>query len=156
MSWACVVTFWHQQEDVVEQLVAKGFEYFFPRIKRIVRHRGRRVHRLDPLLFNYVPVVVVDSGAESAIRGMRGVVDVIGPASCAEIMGLKSRCTSDGILIQPVVPRFRAGQAVHPRNNPLMVGKYVGPLRDDSEAALFNILGAKRSIRFEIGNLVAA
>src|ERR1035437_3262392 len=152
MTWACAVTFWHQQEDVIEQLVAKSFTYFFPRIKRTVRHRGRRVHRLDPLLFNYLPVQLSNGNESQAqVRAMRGVADMIGPVSGVEIDRLKAQCDMDGILVQPVQPRFKAGQSVHPINNPLLVGNYVGALAGDREAALFSILGAKRSIRFEVG-----
>jgi transcriptional antiterminator RfaH len=156
MSWACAVTFWHQQEDVIEQLAAKGFEYFFPRIKRTVRHRGKRVHRLDPLLFNYLPIKLAPGWEE--IHGMRGVVDMIGPVREVEIQKLRDRCNPDGILVQLTAPRFKPGQPVRPALGPLSdkIGTFVGELRDQREAALFDILGARRSVKFEAGNLVAA
>lgn len=158
-GWSCAVTFWHQQEDVIEQLIKASFEYFFPQVRQTVRHRGRRVHRLHPLLYNYLPVAIeLGADAESDVRAMRGVADVIGPIRTDEVLRLKSRCDAAGVLVQPRAPRFRPGQAVRPSKGPLvdMVGSFVGELRDEREAALFDILGAKRSIKFEAGDLVAA
>jgi len=158
MTWACAVTFWHQQEDVIEQLLKAQLEYFFPRIKRTVRHRGRRVHRLDPLLFNYLPIKLSNGNeSEATIRAMRGVADMIGPVRAEEISRLKSQCDADGILVQPKIQRFRSGQPVRPLTGPLSdkVGTYVGEA-GEREAALFSILGARRSIKFEVGDLVAA
>lgn len=155
-GWACAVTFWHQQEDVIEQLLKAQFEYFFPRVRRTVRHRGKRVHRLDPLLFNYLPIKL--SPGWEVIFDMRGVADVIGPAHEGEIIRLKARCDKDGVLIQLKAPRFQPGQQVRPATGPLSdkIGSYIGELPGEREAALFSILGAKRSIKFEIGDLVAA
>lgn len=158
--WACAVTFWHQQEDVIEQLLKAQLRYFFPRIRRTVRHRGRRVHRLDPLLYNYLPVQLSHQDAESEVRAMRGIMPgpggMIGPVCEAELDRLRMQCDADGILVQPKLPRFKAGQAVAPLKNPLLVGSYVGFVGEDQEAALFSILGAKRSIKFAVGDLVAA
>ena len=158
MGWACAVTFWHQQEDVIEQLIKAQLDYFFPRVKRTVRHRGRRVHRLDPLLFNYLPVELSHPDAESDVRGMRGVADMIGPVCELEINNLKSCCDAAGVLVQPKQSRFKPGQAVRPLAGPLSdkIGTFVGELRDGREAALFDILGARRSIKFANGDLVAA
>ena len=158
--WAVVVTQLYQQEKVIEQFIARGFEYFWPRVRRTVRHRGRRVHRLDPLLFNYLPVLLSDGWP--VIFDMRGVVDVMGPARTREIEKLRSRCDSSDILIEPreAKAKFKPGQAVRIGHvdGPLadVVGTYVGISRDDEEIALFNILGARRSLKFEIGDLVAA
>lgn len=153
MTWACAVTFWHQQEDVIEQLIKAQLEYFFPRIKRTVRHRGRRVHRLDPLLFNYLPVCLSHQDAESNILNMRGVADMIGPVREQEIQKLKAQCDADGVMVKPRALRFTPGQQVYPQNNPLLVGAYVGEV-SEREVVLFDILGAKRSLKFAVGELV--
>lgn len=155
MLWACAVTFWHQQEDVIEQLIAKNLQYFFPRIRRTIRQRGKRYTRLDPLLFNYIPVCLKGTDDESLVLNMRGVTDLIGPACEVEIGRLKAQCDADGVMIAPRAARFKPGQAVSPKSNSLLVGEFRDERRG-REVALFNILGAKRPVEFEIGDLVAA
>lgn len=155
--WAVVVTELYKQERVIEQFMARGFEYFFPQVRRVVRHRGRRVHRLDPLLFNYVPVLLSDGW--EIIFDMRGVADVMGPARTSEIDRIKSMCDSSDILVEPKYKsHLKAGQKVKPVDGTFsgLVGTYVGLTNDGRESALFSLLGAKRSMKFAIGDLVAA
>jgi transcriptional antiterminator RfaH len=155
--WAVAVTHLYQQEKVIEQLIARGFEYFWPRVRRTVRHRGRRIHRLDPLLFNYLPVQLNPDWP--VIFDMRGVADVMGPARTSEIDRIKSQCDASDILIPPKFQsQFRPGQKVKPLEGPFvdLTGHFVGLTGDNRETALFTIFGAKRSLRFEIGDLVAA
>jgi transcription antitermination factor NusG len=155
--WAVAVTELYKQEKVIEQLIARGLEYFFPQIRRTVRHRGRRIHRLDPLLFNYVPVVL-GQGWE-AIFDMRGVLDVMGPVHAYEIENIRCRCDASDILIPPPKEsQFKPGQKVRPLEGPFadLTGSFIGLINENQETALFTILGAKRSLKFEVGSLVAA
>lgn len=155
-TWAVAVTHLYQQERVVEQFIAKAFDYFFPHVRRTVRHRGRRIHKLEPLLMNYVPVCIVDGWEQ--IYDMRGVADLLGPAREEEILRIKSQCDSDDILIQPRQSRFKPGTLVKPSSGILCdaVGTFVGTSGDDRDIALFSILGAKRTVKFKEGDLVAA
>ena len=88
---------------------------------------------------------------------MRGVTDVIGPVCEVEIDRLKSQCDADGIMVIPKIPKFQKGQKVRPKDGALvdLVGEFVD-IRREREVALFNILGAKRTIEFKEGDLVAA
>jgi transcription antitermination factor NusG len=156
-TWAVAITELYQQEKVIEQFIARGFDYFFPRVRRAVRHKGRRIQRLDPLLYNYLPVVLSDGWG--VIFDMRGVVDIIGPANSGQIEALKRRCDASDILIpEPMKPTYKPGQAVKPIDGLLAghTGRYIGLSNDDRDIVLFTILGARRSIKFELGALVAA
>ncbi len=155
-DWAVAIAQPQQLDKVVEQIAAYPFQYFFPRIKRTIRRRGRRVHLLDPLLFNYLPVFLSDGW--EVIFDMRGVRDVIGPVNTEELLKLKAKCDADGFYFLPHQHRFKVGQAVTPTEGPFehLVGTYEKRLANEREVALFDLLGGKRPVDFDAGNLVAA
>jgi transcriptional antiterminator RfaH len=154
--WAVIVARFVYQEKIIKQLKAEGFECFFPRIKRTVRHRGKRIHRLEPLLHNYVPFRL--EGSWQTVFGMRGVLDVLGPTGGEQIALLRAQCDKDDIMREPEQSSFVKGCKVRVTSGPLQnfIGSFVGMTSDQREVAAIEILGAKRSIRFEAGNLVAA
>ena len=149
MTWGVVVTELGQQARVVEQLKKQCVEHFFPRSKRIVRRKGVRHCVVEPLLFNYIPVVITDS-----IARVRGVLDVLGPAREDQIEDLRRRCDAEGMI----TIKFKPGDSVRAHSGfySLAVGKYQGLLPDQREAALFSVFGSMRSVSFREGDLVAA
>lgn len=155
MTWGVAVTLPNHQTKVVEQFVAKSFEYIFPQISKTVRRAGRRVRILEPYLFNYIPVFL--SSGWQTIHGMRGVVDLLGPVAERDIDRLKSSIDASGLVTLPKVAKFKVGQRVIPVSGPFvdMTGFYQST-ENEQDAALFNLFGSMRTIKFDEGDLVAA
>lgn len=154
--WMIVIAELYQLEKVIGQIAVAGFEYFFPRVRKTVRHRGKRISREFPLLYNYLPVKLCGDANESKVINMRGVAQLIGPACPVEIDRIKSRCGADGVMITPKEEKFKRGQLVQTKQGALigLVGEFAGA-RHDKDIALFNILGAKRPVEFKEGELVS-
>jgi transcription antitermination factor NusG len=160
-KWAVAVAAPQQVEKVVEQLPAHQIPYFFPRVKTTVRHRGKRVARFRPLLFNYIPICLVPGWqAIFSFRGThsaRGVLDVIGPLRGEEVDRLRAQCSLDGIYIVEKAQRFKHGQAVRMTTGPFasITGVFESGT-DDRAKVLIHSFGRMVSLGFELGNLVAA
>jgi hypothetical protein len=149
LTWGVLVTEQGRQEEIVDQLKKRCVEHFFPRSKRTVRRKGVRHCLIEPLLFNYIPVTLTEK-----IWSIRGVLDVLGPACPKQIEDLRRRCDGDGII----TIRFKPGDSVRAHSGfySLVVGKYLGLLPDQREAAVFSVFGSMRSVSFREGDLVAA
>jgi transcription antitermination factor NusG len=160
-KWAVAVAAPQQVEKVVEQLPAHQIPYFFPRVKTMVRHRGKRVASFRPLLFNYIPICLSPGWqAVFLLRGThsaRGVLDVIGPLRGEEVDRLKAACSSDGIYIQAKAQRFKFGEKVKATTGPFagITGVFESGT-DDRAKVLIHSFGRMVSLGFELGNLVAA
>jgi transcription antitermination factor NusG len=160
-KWAVAVAAPQQVEKVVEQLPAHQIPYFFPRVKTMVRHRGKRVASFRPLLFNYIPICLVPGWqAIFSLRGThsaRGVLDVIGPLAACDVERLRAACGSDGVYTHKPVARFKPGQRVKAATGPFegIVGRFESA-EDEAAKVLIHSFGRLVSIKFEVGNLVAA
>ena len=160
-SWAVAKITPQQERKATDELTKAKLGYFFPQIKRTVRHRGKRVHRLDPLFPSYLFILLQDAWHE--VFNMRGITGLImsgeNPATVPDIaiQEIKSRCDRDGIYIPPAIPKFKAGQTVKATQGPLAgnVGLFVDSFKG-REAALFDLLGRKTKVEFKEGDLVAA
>jgi transcription antitermination factor NusG len=122
-----------------------------------VRHKGKRVVRFSPLLFNYVPVQIDDDKSLSQVLNMRGVLDVIGPLAACDVKRLRAACGSDGVYTPKPVARFKPGQRVKAATGPFegIVGRFESA-EDEAAKVLIHSFGRLVSIKFEVGNLVAA
>ena len=161
VDWAVAKITPQSERKATESLTRHGLTYFFPRIKRTVRHRGKRVHHLDALFPGYLFLLLQEAWHE--VFDMRGISGLImageNPAILRDevITEIKSTCDRDGVYVPPVKPRFRVGDAVRVGAGPLAgsVGLYAGSAKE-REAALFDLFGRKTRVEFKEGDLVAA
>ena len=160
-GWAVAILSPQCERKATENLARKKLTYFFPRIKRTVRHRGKRVHHLDALFPNYLFLLLQDAWHE--VFDMHGISGLIMSGEHPAVLGdevvetIKARCDRDGVYVAPVKPRFRVGDKVKVGAGPLAgsVGLYAGSAKE-REAALFDLFGRKTRVEFKEGDLVAA
>jgi transcriptional antiterminator RfaH len=122
-NWAVAVTSPQGELRAAKGLRDDGFEFFFPRIKRRVRHRGKRVARLDPLFPNYIFVLLAHAWFEmnEIINRISNTTHIhcliqndekVSTIPHTTIQEIKSRCDADGVFTPPPKPKFVAGEGV--------------------------------------------
>ena len=163
MSWAVAITIPQAESRVAKEIVALGFECFFPMIRTSSVRRGRRVYEIEPLFRRYLFVRMCDAIYELlSVRQIIGFIQKtnsgIATASDAVIREIKNRCTGEGFLITPKQAKFITGQRVRPKSGALsnLVGVFDGLQIDNQESALFNLLGRSVRVSFAKGVLLAA
>jgi transcription antitermination factor NusG len=78
-SWYAVWTRSHCEEQVTDELIARGFDTFLPTAQAWVQHRGRRRRLVRPLFPGYLFVHhAMDPASHADLLRARGVVRLLG------------------------------------------------------------------------------
>jgi transcriptional antiterminator RfaH len=117
--WSLVYTRNKWEESARGHLEQQGFEVFLPRIRKTVRHAGRRRERIEPMFPRYL-FVHLDPGVEdwSPIRSTVGVTTLVrfgrepGIVPAEIVDGLRARADEHGIIGSDDPGDFEAGQNV--------------------------------------------
>lgn len=159
MSWLVACTQPQAEFKVVSRMRDNDFEVFFPRIRRKVMHRGRRIYRTDPMFPGYAMVRQCEKFRElfEIRRGQFSVMmqpDADLPALVPDdqVEEIRSMCTSDDVYNES--DRFKRGQKVRAKSGSLtdLVGTFTES-RSNQEIALFMMLGRSVPVSFRRGEL---
>ena len=158
-GWAVAILSPQCERKATENLARKKLTYFFPRIKRTVRHRGKRVHHLDALFPNYLFLLLQDAWHEVFdMHGISGLImsgDAPAKLDDAVIGEIKSRCNADGVYTPPPKPKFKTGETVRMSAGPLSdIKGSLAELRGEDRAIV--LLGVLGKVNVAVSDLVAA
>ena len=124
-QWHVVYTRSHCEQLVYDQLVAKGFQLFLPKVATWSKYRGSRRVCHAPLFPSYLFLHhVVDKFSYIDVRKARGVVNVLGERwdSLAVVPDAEIEAIQTVVRSQVPVfshPYLRAGQKVRIKRGPL-------------------------------------
>lgn len=159
MGWAVAITHVNSEKIAVANATRQGFACYLPEMKSRSKG-GKRRDVIVPLFSRYVFVQIVD--AWHSLLGTKGVAGLIMAGNSPSLVGddvieeIQSRCDKDGFFVP--APRLIKGEQVVAKYGAMagVIGIYDGMTSNQREVALMEILGSKRRVEFERGNLVAA
>jgi transcription antitermination factor NusG len=155
--WHVIWTHSHFEDLVGEQLVAKGFHPFVPKVDAWTRRGGARQIKRVPLFASYLFLNdALDKPRHVEVRKTRGLVDVLGeswdrPATVpdAEIEAIR-RITDSGLTAMPH-PYLREGRRVRIAAGPLAdVEGILVKVRPDKGLVVVSVNLLQRSVAVEV------
>lgn len=151
MDWAVVRTHPGAESRALKHLDRQEFVHFFPQYQTVGVRRGRRVD-LAPYVFPTYGFVDMETGSGRALRGTRGVAEVLepeGPVSSLEINSFVNRLMASrdpaGFIVMPqaAVHVRRIGDRVRVDRGPLegRSGLYDGQTSQQRVFVLMRMMG---------------
>jgi len=163
LNWYAVYTQPSRENMAAMNLVRQGFEVYWPRYLRKVRHARRIQERLSSLFPRYLFVAFDHKTPKwRAIRSTRGVVDLVRngldpvPVSKELITGIRAREDDSGCVLLGRQLSLKKGQRFKLRDPAFAGQELIFDCQKDSDrvVALLSLMGREFSVEVAVSQIM--
>lgn len=163
MNWYAVYTQPSRENLAAENLIRQGFEVYWPRYLRKVRHARRLQERISSLFPRYL-FVSFERTAPSwrSIRSTRGVIDLVRngldpvPVSNDLIVGIRAREDESGCVLVGRQISLKKGQSFRLRDPAFAGQELIFDCQKDNDrvVALLSMMGREFSVEVPVSQVL--